>query len=118
MYVRHVAEHDLARIGKGKPAVVQVHDPQCPTCTALQRETRRALKAFGECDMIYLVADLTQPEGQVFARRHGARHVTLVLLDGAGEVRQVLEGMRQSPELRAAFEAHVAQYGTPADALS
>ncbi|MEM7320781.1 MAG: twin-arginine translocation signal domain-containing protein, partial [Pseudomonadota bacterium] len=24
-------ERDLTRIGQGKPAVVQVHDPQCPT---------------------------------------------------------------------------------------
>lgn len=110
MYRDYIVEHDLTRIGKGKPAVVQVHDPSCPTCTALQTQTRRAMKQFGECDLIYLVADITQPEGQVFARRHNVPHVTLVLLDAQGGVTQVLSGMRQRAELEpilaAHFEAH------------
>ncbi|MFK7837867.1 MAG: hypothetical protein AB8B60_16785 [Sulfitobacter sp.] len=99
-------EHDLTQIGKGKPAVVQVHDPQCPTCTALQRQTRRAMKQFGECDMLYLVADITQPEGQVFARKHNVSHVTLVLMDESGDVAQVLTGMRQRAELEPILAAH------------
>ena len=71
MYRDYMFEHDLARLGQGKPAVVQVHDPQCSSCLALQNETRRAMRQFGECDVIYVVADSTQPEGQGFARRHG-----------------------------------------------
>lgn len=111
MVRQYETEHDLTQIGKGKPVVVQVHDPQCPTCTALQRETRRAMKQFGECDVIYLVADITQPEGQVFARRHGVQHVTLVLMDGAGEVTQVLAGMRQRSELGPVFRTHYDAHG-------
>ena len=43
-----VREHDLSRIGNGKPAVVQIHDPECPRCVALQREARDAVCAIGE----------------------------------------------------------------------
>lgn len=111
MYRDYMFEHDLSRIGKGKPAVVQVHDPQCPTCLALQNETRRAMRQFGECDVIYVVADITQPEGQVFARRHGVQHVTLVLMDGRGEATQVLSGMRQRAELEPVLAAHFEAYG-------
>lgn len=111
MYAQYMQEHDLAQIGKGKPAVVQVHDPKCPTCTALQRQTRAAMKQFGECDLLYLVADITQPEGQVFARRHNVPHVTLVLLDAQGQAVQVLSGMRQRAELEPILAAHFAAYG-------
>jgi len=111
MYRDYMFEHDLTRIGKGKPAVVQVHDPQCPTCLALQNETRRAMRQFGECDVIYVVADITQPEGQVFARRHGVQHVTLVLMDGQGEVTQILSGMRQEHELEPLFKTHFDVHG-------
>ncbi|MEO1365335.1 MAG: hypothetical protein AAFU86_16350, partial [Pseudomonadota bacterium] len=30
----YAAEHDLSRVGQGAPTIVQVHDPQCATCTA------------------------------------------------------------------------------------
>lgn len=111
MYRDYMFEHDLSRIGKGKPAVVQVHDPQCSSCLALQNETRRAMKQFGECDVIYVVADITQPEGQVFARRHAVQHVTLVLMDGRGEVTQVLPGFRQRAELEPVLAAHFEVHG-------
>lgn len=105
-FAAHAAEHDLSRIGKGKPAVVQIHDPTCPTCTALQKETRQAMEQFGECDMLYLVADIKQPEGSAFAARHGVPHVTLLLFDEGGELQDTLRGMRQSPELEARFARH------------
>lgn len=114
MFRQYAREHDLAQIGQGKPSVVQVHDPKCPTCTALQRQTRRAMKQFGECDLLYLVADITQPEGQIFARQHGVSHVTLVLLDGQGRAVQVLSGMRQRAELEPIFAAHFATHGVKA----
>jgi len=114
MFGAYKAEHDLSRIGQGKPVVVQVHDPQCPTCTALQRETRKAMKQFGECDLLYLVADIKQPEGQVFAGKHNVPHVTLVLLDGQGKVTQVLSGMRYRDELRTVLAGHFEAHGAKA----
>ncbi|MGC1497894.1 MAG: hypothetical protein WA790_18970 [Sulfitobacter sp.] len=106
------AEHDLTQIGQGKPAVVQVHDPQCPTCTALQRETRVAMEQFGECDLLYLVADIKQAKGAEFAALHNVPHVTLILFDGKGEVSQVLRGMRQRDELRTILAGHFEAHGS------
>ena len=42
-----ISEQDLTKIGNGIPSVVQIHDPQCSRCIALQNETRKAMKAFG-----------------------------------------------------------------------
>lgn len=105
-YRAYAAEHDLSRLGQGKPVVVQVHDPQCPTCTALQKQARRALKGFGECDLVYLIADINSPEGRAFAVRHGVGNVTLMLFDGQGGLQQTLQGMHSSDQLTPIFEAH------------
>ncbi len=110
-YLVYAAEHDLTRIGQGKPVVVQVHDPTCTICTALQGEARAALRDFGECDMLYLIADIKQDAGFAFQAKHNVPHVTLVLFDGAGEVQQVVTGMRDSAELRTIFAGHFAAHG-------
>ena len=103
-----MAEHDLTRVGQGVPVVVQVHDPQCTTCQALQRETRAALKAFDDAQLQYAVANITSETGAAFANRYGAPHVTLLLFDGAGDLRGTLNGVRPSDELQTAFERLVA----------
>ncbi|WP_298919970.1 hypothetical protein [uncultured Roseobacter sp.] len=102
----YAAEHDLTRIGQGKPVVVQIHDPQCPTCTALQKQTRKAFKQFGECDLVYLIADITTPDGRAFAVRHGVGNVTLLLFDGGGALHRTVQGLHDSDELDAIFKAH------------
>lgn len=104
----YAAEHDLSRVGQGAPAIVQVHDPQCPTCTALQKQTRRALKDFDACGLTYLVADIKTPEGAAFARRYNAPHVTLLLFDGAGDLKRTVRGLHDSPHLAEVFAAHKA----------
>lgn len=108
------AEYDLSRVGAGKPTIVQVHDPQCPTCRALQQETRAALDGFGECDLVYLVANVRTGAGHDFAQRHLVPHVTILMFDAAGDLRQTLRGMRSEAELRLAFEAHFSRYGVTA----
>lgn len=110
----YVDEHDLTRIGQGKPVVVQIHDPQCPICTSLQRETRNAMKQFDEGDLLYLVADIKQPEGAAFAGKHNVPHVTLILMDGQGAVTQVLRGMRYRDELRTILAGHFEAHGAKA----
>lgn len=102
-----MAEFDLSRVGQGLPSVVQVHDPTCPTCTALQRQTRKALRGVDSDALIYLVADIKTEEGQAFAGRFGVPHVTLLLFDGQGNHVDTLEGMRQADELQPVFEALV-----------
>lgn len=98
-----IREHDLSRIANGTPTIVQVHDPQCSMCKALQRETRKALKHFGGGDLDYVIANITTPEGRNFAARYGAQHVTLLLFDANGRLRESLQGERQEAELRSAF---------------
>ncbi|MEM8752848.1 MAG: hypothetical protein AAGF90_07720 [Pseudomonadota bacterium] len=101
------AEHDLSRIGLGVPAVVQIHDPQCPQCAAFQREARTALSGFDEDELLYLVANIRTSSGQALAARYGAPHVTILLFDGDGAMRQVVPGPAPADRLRDAFEAHV-----------
>lgn len=104
----YAAEHDLSKVGQGSPVIVQVHDPQCPTCTALQRETRRALKDFDDCGLTYLVADIKTEEGAAFARKYTVPHVTLLLFDGDGTLLNTVRGMQQASHLAQVFAAHKA----------
>ena len=104
-----VAEHDLTRIGTGTPTIVQIHDPQCSLCTQLQRETRKALKALPDDAVTYLIANIRNDEGAAFANRHGQPHVTLLLMDGEGQVRQVIKGVTDSAVLQEAFERLIAR---------
>lgn len=105
------AEMDLSKIGNGVPTVVQIHDPDCPRCRALQREARNAMASFDDADLQYVVANIRGAEGRRLANEHGVGHVTLLLLDGAGERRGVLVGENQSEHLEMAFRRHLDQYG-------
>lgn len=100
-------EHDLSRLGNGVAAVVQVHDPRCPTCRALQRETRVAINAFEPDEIQYLVANIRTSEGRTFARAHRVGHVTLLLFDGNGERRNTLVGLNTAKKLERVFRRHV-----------
>lgn len=102
----HAAEHDLGRIGQGQFTVVQVHDPSCALCTELQRNTRRALRCDFAEEPVYLVASIRTPEGAAFSAQYGAPHVSLVVMDGLGEVQEVLTGVRPRDELKEVFESY------------
>ncbi len=103
-------EHDLSRLGNGVPSVVQIHDPSCPKCTALQREVRDALTAFEGGDIQYLVADITRTEGRRFATMHRVNHVTLLLFDGKGDRQGVLVGQNTSDRLEQVFRDHLQRH--------
>lgn len=102
-----VRDHDLSRIGQGVPTVVQIHDPQCPQCLALQSETQAALQAFDADELHYVIANIRSAEGRAFARAHGVEHVTLMLFDGEGRPQQVLSGLNQADRLERAFRRHL-----------
>jgi thiol-disulfide isomerase/thioredoxin len=104
-------EHDLSRIGNGIPSIVQIHDPQCPTCMALQREVRDAMCEFEGQQLQYLVANIRQEEGRKLATTNGVAHVTLLLFDKNGRRRDVLVGPNQSDYLKDIFRLHVKKYG-------
>ncbi|MES0880639.1 thioredoxin family protein [Roseibium sp. SCP14] len=96
-------EHDLTRVGNGRPTIVQIHDPQCSLCRALQKETREALAMFEDGELNYVVANIRTQKGRSFANRYGVQHVTLLLFDEKGELQDVLQGQRGSYQLRDAF---------------
>jgi len=100
-------EHDLSRIGQGVPMVVQVHDPMCPSCVALQRQVRAAMGAFDEADLQYAIASLDKPEGRSLALDNGVGKITLLLFDAGGTRREVLHGVIDSDRLERAFRQHV-----------
>ena len=106
-----IDEADLSRLGNGIPAIVQVHDPECPDCRSLQRQTRLALEEFDDGSFEYLVANLKSPEGQAFANRHQAGRVTLILFDGKGRARNVIQGRRTKDALVEVFNRHFHRYG-------
>lgn len=104
-------ELDLSQIGKGIPTVVQIHDPQCPRCRALQREVRSAMKAFGDDELRYLVANIRDQDGRDLAHAHRVGHVTLLLFDGEGRRRDIVVGQRSSGALKSMFRRHLSKYG-------
>ena len=104
-------EHDLSRIGNGIPTVVQIHDPGCPQCTALQRETRDALSSLEDGALQYVIADINRAEGRRFATMHRVNHVTLLLFDAKGERQGVLVGQNTADRLTEIFRNHIARHG-------
>lgn len=101
-------EQDLTRLGSGIPTVVQIHDPQCSMCTELQGEARKALRCFGDGEIMYLVASIRTQQGAQFAAARGLPHVTLVLLDSEGQTSSILQGVRGRDELKDHFQSLVA----------
>ena len=102
--------HLTLLIGKGVPTVVQVHDPGCQLCQRLRSNADVAMRGFDEV-LLYRVADITTRPGYALQRRHDVPHVTLLLFDGDGELRNVLSGVRDSDSLRKSFQAHVDRWG-------
>jgi hypothetical protein len=102
-----VQEQDLSRIGNGIATVVQIHDPQCSLCAALQKETREAFGAFDDNELQYLVANIRSTEGRQFAAKHRVRHVTLLLFDAKGKRRDVLVGPNRAEDLERIFRRHI-----------
>lgn len=98
-----LAEQDLSLIGNGKPTVVQIHDPQCPLCQALQKEARAALGKIEDGQIQYVVANIRTEQGATLAGDLGVPHVTLVLYDAKGEVQEILQGPNTEAGILAAF---------------
>jgi len=103
-----MAEQDMSIIGSGHPTIVQVHDPACAPCMALQREARAALATLEEDAIAYRVANIKTPEGLDFAAKHGASYTTLLFFDGEGQVARRIVGETHRNTLRAAFLSHLA----------
>ena len=106
-----MCEHDLSKIGNGLPAVVQIHDPQCPRCVALQREARDAMCELDSDKLQFLVANIRSEEGRKLAAAHGVGNVTLLLFDAKGRRRDIVAGPNESDYLTKVFQRHLARFG-------
>ena len=106
-----ICEADLTKIGKGKPSVVQIHDPNCSLCRTLQSQTRKALKSFDDEAITFLVADINTVKGGAFAARYGVPHVTLLLFDPRGEMVQIVRGPSDTDSLRNILDAYLKAHG-------
>jgi len=101
-----MAEEDLSQIGDGIPTVVQIHDPPCSQCLALQREAQAAMSKFGGGEIRYVVANIRQSSGPAFAAKLGVAHVTLMIFDAEGKRKLTLRGQNSRTglsELQAAY---------------
>lgn len=99
-------EHDLSAIGKGVPAIVQIHNPTCSLCQQLRSNANAAMKGLDD-QLLFRIADVTTHTGHRLQRKHKVDNVTLLFFDGKGELRNVLSGVRDKSELRRAFERHI-----------
>ncbi len=104
-------EADLSRIGNGRPAVVQVHDPQCSLCRTLQSQTRDVLADFEDDRYEYLVANIKTQKGSVLASKYGVPHVTLLLFDPNGKMVQIVRGPTSTASLKNHITVHIQKYG-------
>ncbi|HAA90900.1 MAG TPA: hypothetical protein DCE33_00545 [Rhodospirillaceae bacterium] len=110
-FVSTMQELDLTKIGNGIPAVVQVHDPECPRCRRLQSETREAMDSFDDNELQYLVANIQNTSGRDFAASHGVGNVTLLLFDADGKRQTTLVGISSSKSLVSTFRRHIDRHG-------
>ncbi len=106
-FSKYTAEHDLAVIGQGAPVIVQVHDPQCPSCAKLQKQTRKALKVLGDDAPVYRVANIRTPQGQDFQTQHTVPHVTLILFDAQGRRVGDVRGITPADQLVDIFRSRM-----------
>ncbi len=97
-------QHDLSAVGNGTPTVVQIHDPSCPLCRELRSNVLTAAGDFSEDTLQIRFADLHTDEGRTFALRHGHTSVTLLFMDGNGEILEVQSGVKHADALRQSFE--------------
>ena len=103
--------HNLADIGQGTPVVVQIHDPSCQLCLKLRKNANAAIDRL-DGDLLFRIADITTPQGRALQLRHDVENVTLLLFDGHGKLRNVLQGVKSDVLLHKTFMAHIKRWGT------
>jgi hypothetical protein len=107
---RNAQSYDLSVIGNGIPTVVHMHNPQCPRCVQLLRNLRAATRDIDSNTLQVRIVDIRTTEGRQLANRYGVSNITLLVFDGAGEMRQILPGVREVAELRTTLAAYAERY--------
>ncbi len=100
---KHDVEHDLSVVGNGTPTVVQIHDPNCPSCKRLKRNLNSVKAAYLD-DIQFKTADIKTAAGSQFARKHGVPHITLLFFDAKGTHKNTLQGISSPDRIQAELE--------------
>ena len=93
---------DLTKIGAGRPALVLAHDSNYTGGMAVMSLMNEIRHDYAE-RVDFLIAHLGMPDGQEFARRHGASDGVVVLFSGDGRRLGMLEQPQSIEELRLAL---------------
>ena len=94
--------HDLTVIGNGQPAVIQIHDPSCPTCRRLKGIMKNTIDS--DDPINYRLADITTPEGKELQEKYRASKVTLLFFDARGKHVHTTQGLRTPEEIKDTVE--------------
>ena len=78
----------------------------------LVEEVRKALAAFDDEELQYVVANIRTAKGSRLANAHRVGHITVLLFDGEGRMRDTLVGPSTSDLLEHAFRRHVERKGS------
>jgi hypothetical protein len=89
--------HDLTVIGQGEPVIVQIHDPNCPTCRRLKKIVTGALESHDS--VVYRLANIRTASGKALQEKYAVPHVTLLFFDGAGKHVHTTTGLQTSAQI-------------------
>ncbi len=93
-YNRRAAQrYDLSVVGNGTPTVVLVIDRNSRDATELRNRFDSVQSEFRD-SVQFRIADLATADGALFATRHQAPSLTLLLTDADGRVRNTLSGLQ------------------------
>ena len=95
--MNHRELHDLSVIGQGKPVIVQIHDPKCPTCRRLKNIMKNTLK---QDTPYYRLADITSAEGKALQQKYDVPNVTLLYFDKDGKHVHTTQGLQTSDAIK------------------
>ena len=97
--------HDLSVIGGGKPVVVQIHDPSCPTCRRLKSAVTTALE--GTENIQFRLADITTSEGKALQNKYNVPHVTLLFFNQAGKHVHTSQGLLSADQVESRIQRYL-----------
>ncbi len=76
---------DLSKIGDGRKAVVFVYDPNLSVSGQQSVEMNQARSLVGD-DVIFLIAKIGDPSGDLFMRRYNSRVTDLLFFNANGDL--------------------------------
>lgn len=96
--------HDLTVVGEGKPVIVQIHDPNCPTCRRLKKAVSGTLGS--DKSVLYRLANIKTAEGKALQNKYSVPHVTLLFFDAKGSHVHTTTGLQTSMEIDSAIKRY------------